>query len=68
MAFTLILEILGLLWKNDDFLDQDDLYEVQEKTADLAWKLARTKEKRKILMDKFPWVYKGCIEIRRKTK
>lgn len=56
--FETVVEILKLLWKNDDYLEQEDLFEIQDKTADLAWKMAeKSKKRRNLLSKEFPFLF-----------
>ena len=53
-------KIQELLWRNDDLMDQDTLFELQDKVAELILEVAG-KEGPKIvdrLVSKFPWLYK----------
>ena len=52
-------KIQELLWKDDDRMDQDTLFELQDIVAKLILEVAR-KEGQKIvdrLVSKFPWLY-----------
>lgn len=54
-------ELVGLqkiLWKNDDLLLQEDLFEIQEKVAELTLQVAESVRKTNDLLKDFPWLYK----------
>lgn len=55
--YTRIVNIQKLIWKNDDILDQNDLFDLQEKIADLALAIAENENKTDDLVEKFPWLY-----------
>lgn len=55
--FKDITEILGLAWKDDDRMDQETLFDLQEKIAELALKIASREHKVDELVKKFPWAY-----------
>lgn len=50
-------EIQKLLWKNDDLMDQETLFELQDKVADITLKAARSEGKIVDLVDSFKWLY-----------
>lgn len=51
-------EINKLLWKNDDMMSQEVLFEAQDKMADLLLKVATSERKCEQLVKDFPWLYK----------
>ena len=55
--FKDITEILGLAWKDDDRMDQETLFALQEKIAELALKIASREHKVDELVERFPWAY-----------
>ncbi|MBQ9603845.1 MAG: hypothetical protein IJR45_00370 [Firmicutes bacterium] len=55
--YTRIVNIQKLIWKIDDILDQNDLFDLQEKIADLALAIAENENKTDDLVEKFPWLY-----------
>lgn len=52
-----IKEIQNLAWKNDDLMMQDDLFELQEKIADLALEIAQKEHKTDDLVKSFKGLY-----------
>ena len=52
-----IKEIQRLAWKDDDRMDQDTLFDLQELIADLALAIATNEDKVKDLVYEFPWLY-----------
>ncbi|NLY38596.1 MAG: hypothetical protein GX044_04755 [Firmicutes bacterium] len=57
--FNDLLEIQKLLWKNDDLMEQETLFELQDKVSELALKMAGDNPlKQDLLLREFPWLYK----------
>lgn len=52
-----IKEIQRLAWKDDDRMDQDTLFDLQELIADLALAIATNEGKVNDLVYEFPWLY-----------
>jgi len=52
-----IKEIQQLLWKDDDRMDQETLFELQDGVADLALAIATDEGWEKDLVASFPWLY-----------
>jgi hypothetical protein len=50
-------EIQKLIFKGDDRMDQDDLFELQEKIAELTLEVAQKEEKTEQLIKDFKWLY-----------
>ena len=50
-------EIQNLLWKHDDLMDQETLFKLQDKVADLTLKVARSEGRIVDLVDSFKWLY-----------
>lgn len=50
-------DIQRLLWKNDDYMDQETLFELQEKMAELVLNVAIKEHKITELLVEFPWLY-----------
>lgn len=46
-----------LLWKHDDMMDQETLFELQELVAEMALKAAQAERKVGDLVKSFPWLY-----------
>ena len=51
-------KIQEILWRNDDMIDQEDLYELQELVANFALKVAENEGKVEQLVKKFPFLYR----------
>lgn len=52
-----IKELLALVWKDDDHMTQETLFEVQDKVADFALAVAQHIGQEKDLLATFPWVF-----------
>lgn len=52
-----IVHIQKLVWKDDDRMDQETLFELQENVADLALMIAQKEGKAEQLVKEFPWLY-----------
>lgn len=50
-------EIQELVFKGDDRMDQDTLFELQEKIAELTLKVAQKEGKTEQLLKDFKWLY-----------
>lgn len=50
-------EILSLLWKNDDRMDQDTLFELQDKMTEIILKVAKKEKKTDDLLKSFPYLF-----------
>ena len=53
-----IEKIQEMLWRNDDLMDQETLFELQDYVADLALEVANNENKVNRLVTKFPWLYR----------
>ena len=53
-----IAEIQKLIWMGDDMIDQDNLFEVQDKIASLALRIAEDEKCVGTLVKEFPFLYK----------
>lgn len=51
-------QIQKLLWLDDDRMDQDTLFEVQDKMSAVLLFVAKNAKKEKDLIVSFPWLYK----------
>ncbi len=51
-------DIQRLIWKDDDTMDQETLFELQSRVGHLTLKLAVNLDKKYELMYEFPWLYK----------
>lgn len=52
-----IKEIQQMVWKDDDRMDQETLFELQDGVADLALAIATDEGCEKDLVASFPWLY-----------
>lgn len=50
--------IQEILWRNDDMIMQEDLFEAQEKLADLLLEVAVEEGKAEALAKKYPFLYR----------
>ena len=52
-------EIQRLLWREDDRMDQETLFELQDKVAELTMEVATQEGQETVdrLVSKFPWLY-----------
>ena len=50
-------KIQQLLWDDDDRMDQEILFEIQEVFADLLLEVATAEKKIDDLVKSFPWLY-----------
>ena len=55
--YNKLKEIQKLIFKGDDRMDQDDLFELQEKIAELTLEVAQKEEKTEQLIKDFKWLY-----------
>lgn len=56
--YAKLVELQDLLWKGDDLMSQDALFEAQELVADLTLKVCFAAGKTgEDLVAKFPWLY-----------
>lgn len=51
-------ELQDILWRNDDMIEQEDLFEAQEKLADLILEVAQEEGKAGRLVNRFPFLYR----------
>ena len=52
-----LLKILELVWQDDDMMNQDTLFELQDELSILALEVAIAEGKQAKLINKFPWLY-----------
>ena len=50
-------EILKLSFKDDDRMDQDTLFDLQDRITDLTLRIAQKENKTDDLVKSFPWLY-----------
>ena len=55
--YNRIKEIQQLVWKDDDRMDQETLFELQDGVADLALAIATDEGCEQDLVATFPWLY-----------
>jgi hypothetical protein len=53
-----LIEIQKIVWKDDDLMDQNTLFELQHKLANLVLGVANDLNKGHDLVELFPWLYK----------
>ena len=56
--FKEICDVQKLLWANDDLMTQDILFQLQDKVANLALKIANSEKKGAELVKQFPFLYR----------
>jgi hypothetical protein len=54
-------KIQQLVWKDDDRMDQDTLFELQDYVSELISEVAKKENKVDDLMKTFSWLYKNGI-------
>ena len=54
-----IKKIQQIAWANDDCILQDNLFDLQDKIAELALKIAESEEQTADLIKSFPWLYRA---------
>ena len=59
MMYEKLEKIQEMLWKNDDLMDQETLFELQDYVAELILDVAGKEGPEKVdrLIAKFPWLY-----------
>ena len=56
-VYEKLKKIQQLLWDDDDRMDQEILFEIQEVFADLLLEVATAEKKIDDLVKSFPWLY-----------
>jgi hypothetical protein len=58
--FEKLVEIQKTVWRGDDLIDQEDLFELQDQIANLTLEVSKDvgKAAEKWLSETFPWLYK----------
>jgi hypothetical protein len=51
-------KIQQLVWKDDDRMDQDTLFELQDYVSEIILNVASKEKKTDDLISSFPWLYK----------
>lgn len=54
-----LVDIQKLLWQDDDMMAQDTLFDVQDRFADILFRIAEYSGKVDELVKQFPWIYKA---------
>jgi len=52
-------KIQSLLWKDDDRMDQETLFELQDYVSKLILNVAKEENKTNDLVKSFPWLYES---------
>lgn len=60
--YNKLKHIQQLLWKSDDRMDQEILFELQDEFAELLLEVAKQQGKTKDLVETFPWLYQRLKE------
>lgn len=60
--YNKLKHIQQLLWKSDDRMDQEILFELQDEFAELLLEVAEQQGKTKDLVETFPWLYQRLKE------
>lgn len=55
--YGIICDIQRLAWKDDDRMDQETLFDLQERIANFALLIAEDENRVDDLVKAFPWVY-----------
>jgi len=50
-------KIQTLIWRDDDLMSQDTLFELQEEFTNLLLEVAQKENKTEDLVKSFPWLY-----------
>lgn len=57
-----IKRIQDLLWKNDDLMEQDDLFELQDYVAKLLLRVAQREHEVDDLLQSYPYMYQNSLK------
>jgi|BioPla2DNA2_1021312.scaffolds.fasta_scaffold356104_2 hypothetical protein len=57
IMYNELKEILKLSFKDDDRMDQDTLFDLQDRITDLTLRIAQKENKTDDLVKSFPWLY-----------
>ena len=57
LIFNQLVELQRILWRSDDRIDQDDLFEAQDQLSSLVLDLAKDLGKDDEVVDEFPYLY-----------
>lgn len=58
-----VKKIQQMLWKNDDLLEQETLFDLQDYVGALLLKIAKSEDKTDDLLKSFPYMYKGSLKV-----
>jgi hypothetical protein len=53
-----LIKVQKLLWKNDDLMNQETLFDLQDEVQTLVLKVAEDTNSTDIILKEFPWLYK----------
>lgn len=53
-----LIKVQKLLWNNDDLMDQETLFYLQDEVQTLVLKVAEDTNSTDIILKEFPWLYK----------
>lgn len=53
-----LIKVQKLLWKNDDLMNQETLFNLQDEVQTLVLKVAEDTNSTDIILKEFPWLYK----------
>lgn len=56
--YNKLKNIQQLLWRNDDRMDQEVLFEIQDEFANILLEIAAREDRVEDLINSFPWLYK----------
>jgi len=57
--YNKLKEILSLLWKHDDRMDQDTLFKLQDKMTKIILEVAKKENRTKDLLKSFPYLFEA---------
>lgn len=57
-VYAELKKIQKLLWKDDDLMEQETLFELQNYVMNLTLEYAKKENQEKDLIKSFPWLYK----------
>ncbi len=60
--YSKLKKIQLLLWKSDDLMDQETLFELQDMVAEFTLQVAQKESKTGDLLKTFPWLYNKVVE------
>jgi len=60
MIYNKLKQLQKLAWKNDDMMDQETLFDLQDILANLVLNVARDCDETEDLIKSFPYLYEEC--------